>query len=59
MEYISFIVIILRNIPKHLFNILTGILRDILAPIIAPNIPNIAIIVPFFMSKFLFFIAKR
>ena len=59
MEYISFIVIKIRKIPKLFFKIFTSILREIFAPIIAPKTPKIEIIVPFFKLKLLFFILTK
>ena len=55
MEYISFIAIIAKKIPKHFFKIPTSMRMDILAPIMAPKIPNIDIIMASFKSMFLFF----
>ena len=55
MEYVSFKAIIAKNVPKHFFNIFTFNFKDILAPIIAPNIPNNDINTPNFILMFLFF----
>ena len=55
MEYISFIATKAKNIPKIFFNNPTSIFIAIFAPIIAPNMPHIEIIVANFKSIFLFF----
>ena len=55
MVYISCSAIIAKNIPKYFLNIFTSVWTDKFAPIIAPSIPNIEIIVANFKSIFLFF----
>ena len=55
MEYISFIVTIPKNTPKHFLKIPTSIWTEILAPMIAPKIPNTDISMANFISIFLFF----
>ena len=54
MVYISCNAIIAKNIPKYFLNIFTSVWTDKFAPIIAPSIPNIEIIVANFKSIFLF-----
>ena len=54
MVYISCSAIIAKNIPKYFLNIFTSVWTDKFAPIIAPSIPNIEIIVANFKSIFLF-----
>lgn len=44
-----------KKIPKHFFKIPTSIWIEILAPIMAPKIPNIDINMANFISIFLFF----
>ena len=56
MVYISCIAIINKKIPKYVWSFSTSVWTDKFAPIIAPNIPNIVIIVASFKSIFLFFI---
>ena len=43
-----------KKMMKHFFKIVTSICIDIFAPIIAPNIPKIDIIIANFKSIFLF-----
>lgn len=47
--------IIAKKIPKSLLNELTSVFTDNLAPIIAPIIPKVDIIIANFISIFLFF----
>ena len=54
MEYISFIAIAAKNTPKHFLKIPTSIFIEIFAPMIAPNIPNMDIIMAKGISIFLF-----
>ena len=56
MEYISFIAIKIKKIPKHFLNTETSIQREISDPIIAPKIPKIDIIIANFKFIFLFLI---
>lgn len=56
MLYISWIAIITKKNPKYFLKALTSVWTDKFAPIIAPNIPNIDIIVANFKSMFPFFI---
>ena len=56
MVYISWIAIIAKKIPKYFLKVFTSVWIDKFAPIIAPSIPNMDIIVASFKSIFLFFI---
>ena len=56
MEYISCNTIIIRKTPNNFLNLFTSVYIAIFAPMIAPNIPNIAVYIPNFISIFLFFI---
>ena len=56
MEYISCIAITVKNAPKIFFNIFTSVWIEILAPKIAPKMPNIDIKIANFTSIFLFLI---